>query len=137
MPKSLGFLISGISKDSHKLKIKVAGEEIQVFTIPYLIATKIEAFKGRGKGDFIVSHDIEDIITLIDGRKEITNDLLNAPAFLLKELKQELAAFINNNLFVDSLDGHISDRSNIAGRKQIILDRIRKFIIWIDSWRHT
>jgi hypothetical protein len=112
-------------------KIKIAGEEIQVFTIPYLIATKIEAFKGRGKGDFLVSHDIEDIediVTLIDGRKEITSDLLNAPLGVLKELKNEFTSFMNNNFFLDSLDGHISDRANITGRKQIILDRIKKFI---------
>lgn len=109
-------------------KIKIAGEEIQVFTIPYLIATKIEAFKGRGKGDFLVSHDIEDIVTLIDGRKEITSDLLNAPFGVLKELKNEFSSFMNNNFFLDSLDGHISDRANIAGRKQIILERIKKFI---------
>jgi hypothetical protein len=128
-PKILGFSNKWYKQGiAQARKIKIAGEEIQVFTIPYLIATKIEAFKGRGKGDFLVSHDIEDIVTLIDGRKEIASDLLNAPAGVLKDLKQELTSFINNNLFVDSLDGHISDRSNIAGRKQIIIERIRKFI---------
>jgi hypothetical protein len=31
-------------------------------TAPYFLATKIEAFYGRGKKDFLASHDMEDII---------------------------------------------------------------------------
>jgi len=104
-PKILGFSNKWYKQGiAQAQKIKIAGEEIQVFTIPYLIATKIEAFKGRGKGDFLVSHDIEDIVTLLDGRKEITSDLLNAPVGILQDLKQEFTSFINNNLFVDPLN---------------------------------
>src|SRR5258708_1365535 len=32
--------------------------EIRVVTAPLFIATKLEAFKGRGKGDFFGSHDL-------------------------------------------------------------------------------
>jgi hypothetical protein len=32
--------------------------EILVVTAPLLLATKIEAFKGRGKGDFSTSHEL-------------------------------------------------------------------------------
>lgn len=49
--------------------------QIRVVSPPYFIATKIEAFKGRGNGDFLASRDIEDIITLIDGREEITEEI--------------------------------------------------------------
>lgn len=38
---------------------------IQLVTPPYFLATKIEAFKGRGGGDYRASHDIEDIITIL------------------------------------------------------------------------
>jgi predicted nucleotidyltransferase len=50
----------------------LAGEmAIRLVTAPYLLATKIEAFYSRGNSDFIASHDLEDIITLIDGRPDI------------------------------------------------------------------
>lgn len=128
-PKILGFTNKWYKHGiSHAQIVKIADEEIKVFSVPYLIATKIEAFKGRGKNDFLISHDIEDIVTLIDGRKEITSDLINAPKDVMNDLKHEFVQFINNNLFIDSLDGHISDRTNIVGRKKIILERIRKFI---------
>ena len=45
--------------------------EIRVVTAPYFLATKIEAFKGRGRGDFFASHDLEDLVFVIDGRSTI------------------------------------------------------------------
>jgi hypothetical protein len=36
----------------------------------YSLATKMEALKGRGGGDYVASHDMEDIITVLDGRFE-------------------------------------------------------------------
>jgi hypothetical protein len=37
----------------------------------YLLATKIEAFNGRGHEDFLGSRDFGDMISLIDGREEL------------------------------------------------------------------
>lgn len=37
---------------------------IKSVTAPYFLATKIEAFRTRGKNDLLVSHDFEDILTL-------------------------------------------------------------------------
>jgi predicted nucleotidyltransferase len=42
--------------------------EIRVVTAPFFLATKLEAFKGRGKGDFSGSRDLEDLIAVVDGR---------------------------------------------------------------------
>jgi hypothetical protein len=36
---------------------------IRVVTASYFCATKLEAFKGCGKGDYLSSHDLEDLIT--------------------------------------------------------------------------
>lgn len=42
-------------------RINMDGLEIQIVSPPYFLATKIEAFQGRRGGDFIASHDIEDM----------------------------------------------------------------------------
>jgi hypothetical protein len=34
--------------------------EIRMVTAPFFVATKLEAFKGRGRGDFFGSRDLED-----------------------------------------------------------------------------
>lgn len=41
---------------------------LHFLSAPYLLATKIEAFKTRGNSDFLGSHDFEDIITVIAGQ---------------------------------------------------------------------
>ncbi len=48
--------------------------DIRVVTAPYFLATKIEAFKGRGRRDFLASHDLEDLIFVIDGRSTIVEE---------------------------------------------------------------
>jgi len=53
--------------------------DIRVVTAPYFFATKIEAFKDRRRRDFWASHDLEDLIFLIDGRS-IVEEALKAIA---------------------------------------------------------
>lgn len=43
------------------------GIEIRLVSAPYFLGTKLEAFLGRGDGDFMGSHDLEDVVSLLDG----------------------------------------------------------------------
>lgn len=109
-------------------RVRIMEREIQIFNVSYFIAAKIEAFKGRGKGKFLYSRDIEDIVTVFDGRKTIASDLKRAPNQVLGALRKELGSFLTNEDFTASLDAHISDRLNLTGRKEIILERLRDFL---------
>ncbi|MSP62425.1 MAG: hypothetical protein EXR72_19255 [Myxococcales bacterium] len=51
------------------------GSAIRLVTAPYFIATKLDAFRGRGEGDFAASHDLEDGVTVVDGRAELLEEL--------------------------------------------------------------
>lgn len=42
-----------------------SGRGIHLIAPPAFIGTRLEAFNGRGRGDFLSSHDIEDIITIV------------------------------------------------------------------------
>jgi hypothetical protein len=46
------------------------GSKIRLVTPVYFCASKLEAFAGRGNGDFAASKDLEDLIAVIDGRSE-------------------------------------------------------------------
>ena len=59
-----------------------SGKVIRMVSAPYFLITKLEAFNGRGNGDYLMSHDIEDIVAVLDGRPEIFDEMV------LKELKQ-------------------------------------------------
>jgi predicted nucleotidyltransferase len=39
-----------------------SGLRIRVVTAPYFCATKLEAFAGRGQGDYLASRDLEDLV---------------------------------------------------------------------------
>ena len=52
------------------------------------LATKLEAFRGRGQGDFLFSHDLEDRMAVVDGRASLLEECrLSSP-----ELRNDLAA---------------------------------------------
>jgi hypothetical protein len=57
--------------------------KILVIDAPHLLATKLVAFADRGKSDIYGSHDLEDIILLVDGRPELVDELSQSP----KELR--------------------------------------------------
>jgi predicted nucleotidyltransferase len=57
-----------------------SGVAIRVIHAQVFIGTKLEAFHGRGANDYLFSHDLGDIISVVDGR-----------ASLLGECKQRVA----------------------------------------------
>ena len=126
--------ILGFSNRWYKKAFKFAIEKkvnmnvIKVFDLPYLIATKIEAFKGRGKGQFMLSHDIEDIVTLIDGCSSFHKIFQSTEADVRTFVKNEFSQFIKDSNFTDAIDAHISDRVNVAGRKRIVLEKMRALV---------
>lgn len=101
------------------------GHKISIFSLPFFIASKIEAFKGRGKGDYFASHDIEDLVTVFDGEPDVANQILASPLSVKSYLSEELKQMLELEDFVSSVEGHISDRINIADRASIVLRRIR------------
>lgn len=97
---------------------------INVISPPYFLATKLEAFNDRGRGDFLLSHDMEDIISLIDGRPEIVSDIEKVFNNLKEHLSLTFSSYINNPQFVQALPGHLNYSQEIEERKKIVTQRI-------------
>ena len=107
--KILGFAnrwYKAAMESSVTIRLK-ADLEIRAVTAPYFIATKLEAFKGRGKGDFFGSHDLEDLVAVVDGREtlaaEIRAELVELRAYIQAEAKSLLATAG----FLDALPGYL------------------------------
>lgn len=56
-----------------------SGTSIRAVRPPWLIATKLEAFLGRGGDDPLASADFEDLVRLVDGREELHAEIEAAP----------------------------------------------------------
>lgn len=101
---------------------------IKVISAPYFLATKLEAFKDRGKQDFLFSHDLEDIIAVIDGRPEIIDDVSNTADNLKKYLAAEFNILVNNPKFMQAFPGHLNYSSESEERKTIVEERMNAII---------
>ena len=101
---------------------------IKIISAPYFLATKLEAFKDRGKQDFLSSHDLEDIISLINGRSEIVHDISIAPDNLKQYLSFEFALLMHKDSFLQALPGHLNDSDDSDSRLNIVKARILAII---------
>ena len=81
------------------------GLTVKHVTAPYFIATKIEAFNGRGEGDFMMSHDMEDIISIIDGRKNLINEISESNNDVKSFIATEIKKWLADDDFEDILPG--------------------------------
>jgi predicted nucleotidyltransferase len=102
--------------------------EIQIVTAPYFLGTKLDAFFGRGRGDYLTSHDMEDIINFINGRVEILEDIKNSESDLKDFIIESLQGFLEDEFFLEALPGHLLPDQASQGRRSIILERIKKIV---------
>lgn len=89
---------------------------IRLIAAPVFIATKFEAFQGRGNRNFLMSHDLEDIITVVDGRVSLQEEARQAPAELREYLASNFRGLLASADFLDALAGHLSGDSASQAR---------------------
>ena len=97
---------------------------IRMVSAPYFLATKLAAFDGRGHGDFQMSHDMEDIVAVLDGRPQIIEEVDGAEADLVQELGARFRALLDDVRFVDSISGHMPTDAASQARVPVIVRRI-------------
>lgn len=98
---------------------------IRLISAPVFVGTKIEAFKARGHGDFLASHDLEDIITVLDGRHSVLEEIAVAPAELQEYLAATIGAWLANGNFLQALPGHLPADAASQRRLGRLLDVLR------------
>jgi hypothetical protein len=101
---------------------------IKVVTAPVFIATKLEAYHTRGQADPIMSHDLEDILMVIDGREELLEDIKNAPLTVQNYLTHEFKHLQHKTFFDDLIAGTF-----LAARGSIVHERVRMISSFSDS----
>ena len=99
--------------------------EIRMVTAPYFVATKLEAFKGRGRGDFLGSHDLEDVVSVVDGRETLSTEVRGAEKELREYVRREIAKLLANPGFIDALPGFLLPDSASQLRIGIVLGRLQ------------
>jgi hypothetical protein len=97
---------------------------IRAVTPPHLLATKIAAFRGRGRGDYLASRDFGDVIVLVDGRPEVVDEVRAAPSELRRYLSAQLGDMKSDLFFTSGVAGALlPDRASQA-RAPLVYERL-------------
>ncbi|BBT92721.1 hypothetical protein KK010_17350 [Enterobacter mori] len=88
------------------------------------VATKLEAWNGRGNGDALTSRDIEDILHLVDGRPELVAEIAQSQQEVRAFISVELARLIEDSNF----EMAVSSQANTAEREDVIYERLEEII---------
>ena len=90
----------------------------------YFIATKLEAYLGRGNKDPLGSRDVEDLLNLFDGRPSLISEIREAIPELREYISKEIRLLLENSDFdyaVQSCSLGDQDRESLIFER---LDRV-------------
>ncbi len=98
---------------------------LRIVTAPYFCGTKLEAFRGRGREDYAGSHDLEDLVAVIDGRPELTDEIRDADADLRSAIAVDVAGLLDSSRFRDALPGYLLPDAASQARVPLLIERLR------------
>lgn len=101
---------------------------IRLVTPPHFLATKVEAFRGRGKGDFLASHDIEDIVAVLDGRPEIVGEVLESDVRLRHFIRDAFASWLDQWSFLEAVSAHLPPDPASQARSPVVVGRVQEIV---------
>ena len=113
-------------------KHSIGDIEIRVVAAPLFLATKLEAYHGRSEGDYLGSHDMEDILAVVDGRPTIIRDCFAAPDDVKAYLRDNFTTLLADDEFINVLPGFV-DPSGGSARAEVIKDRLQGLVNSLSS----
>lgn len=87
---------------------------LRIIAAPCFVAAKLEAYAGRGNDDFMVSHDIEDIVAVLDGRASLMQEVAAASVALRSYLADTMTRLLHHRHFAEGLEGHVAGEARRA-----------------------
>lgn len=101
-----------------------SGRTIRAITSPYFLATKLVAFHDRGRSDYYASHDLEDTITVVNGREEVVDEVSAASSDVRTYVAGQFKGLLADSEFINALPGHLAEDSASPDRVSIVLGRL-------------
>jgi len=100
---------------------------VKILSAPFFIATKLEAFKSRGKRDGRTSDDFEDIVFVLENRRSIWQEMKDISGDLKKYLLTEFTLLKDHPYIEEWIDCHV-ERSSSPPATYSIMDSMQEFI---------
>lgn len=97
---------------------------VLIFPLPYFLASKWEAHKGRGGDDLRMSQDFEDIVYILEYCKDFSEQLVNGPKEVIEYFREELADIIDSEDFLEGVYAHM-DGTRYGGNAQGVIQSLK------------
>lgn len=101
-----------------------SSRRIRSISATAFIATKFEAFNDRGKGDLLGSHDLEDILNVLEGRPALVAEIAAESTAVRSYLSEAFASLTTQPNFHDYLPGLLAQDALLDERMAIVMSRI-------------
>lgn len=105
--------------------ISIAGHRVKLVDPVHFVATKLEAFHGRDGGNFGASHDLEDIMMIVDGRPELIGEIERSESGVRTYVVTEINRLLENRDFLEGLAGFLLPDAASQARRPILEARLR------------
>lgn len=89
------------------------------------VATKLLAFKDRGSGDYALSHDLEDVLTVVDGRRSLCEEIAAEREDLREYVAAMFTDFLRDPAFMHALPGHLPPDEASQARLPLLIKSIQ------------
>lgn len=99
---------------------------IQLMPLPYLLASKMEAFFDRGINDLFASHDLEDIL-YFNYTTNIVEQVLEADHEVIEYLKVSVDRIMNDARIREVIPAHLFYET-ADERLEIILEKMKRIL---------
>lgn len=100
------------------------GPVIRLVKPAYFLVTKLTAFHDRGRQDPTISHDLEDIIAVVDGRASLVQELQDAPPEVRAFIAGAWRGLLETGEVPALLEAHLGPDEASQARAGIVLSRI-------------
>lgn len=93
---------------------------ISIFSLPYFIAAKLEAFRSRGKSNYRFSSDFEDIVYVLENAENLFEKLYDVSNKLRYYLVNEFKLLLADPDFEEGLYAHLEFKTAQFKSREII-----------------
>jgi hypothetical protein len=102
------------------------GDNVRIAKPIYFAACKIEAIHGRAKNDYLASHDLEDLCTVLSALPLLTEQIKAGSTGVAQHVQRELQTFAEKPGFLDAIVAHFYP-------DEISQDKAARLVRWIEA----
>lgn len=83
------------------------GQRLQLISAPVFLLTKFDAFRSRATSDLLLSHDLEDIVTVLDGREPLEEEITSSPVDVREAIRENVRQLISNARAMETMSAFL------------------------------